>query len=63
METEMTKTMLEDEKIKKAIISKIPLKRIGKPSDLSGVVVFLASKASDYITGQVIFVDGGFSVQ
>jgi len=63
METEMTKTMLEDEKIKKAIISKIPLNRIGKPSDLSGVVVFLASKASDYITGQVIFVDGGFSVQ
>lgn len=53
METEMTKTMLEDEKIKKAIISKIPLKRIGKPTDLSGVVVFLASKASDYITGQV----------
>lgn len=63
METEMTKTMLEDEKVKKAIISKIPMKRIGKPSDLSGVVVFLASKASDYITGQVIFVDGGFSVQ
>lgn len=63
METEMTKTMLEDEKIKKAIISKIPLKRIGKPTDLSGVVVFLASKASDYITGQVISVDGGFSAQ
>ncbi|MDO8141569.1 MAG: SDR family NAD(P)-dependent oxidoreductase [Candidatus Brocadiales bacterium] len=63
METDMTKTMLEDEKIKKAIISKIPLKRVGQPADLSGVVVFLASKASDYITGQVIFVDGGFSVQ
>lgn len=63
METEMTKTMLGDEKVKKAIISKIPLKRIGKPSDLSGAVVFLASKASDYITGQIIFVDGGFSVQ
>ncbi len=63
METEMTKTMLEEEKVKKAIISKIPLRRIGKPSDLSGVVVFLASKASDYITGQVIFVDGGFSAQ
>lgn len=63
METEMTKTMLEDEKVKNAIISKIPLKRIGRPSDLSGTVVFLAAKASDYITGQVIFVDGGFSVQ
>ena len=63
METDMTRIMLEDEKIRTAIISKIPMKRIGKPADLSGIIVFLASKASDYITGQVIFVDGGFSVQ
>lgn len=63
LETEKTRTMLEDEKVKKALISKIPLGRIGQPSDVSGTVVFLASKASDYITGQVIFVDGGFSVQ
>lgn len=61
METDMTRTILQDEKIKKAILSKIPLKRIGQPADLSGAVVFLASKASDYITGQVLFVDGGFS--
>lgn len=63
LETEKTRTMLEDEKVKKALISKIPLGRIGQPSDVSGTVVFLASKASDYITGQVIFVDGGFSAQ
>lgn len=63
LETEKTSTMLEDEKVKKALISKIPLSRIGQPSDVSGTVVFLASKASDYITGQVIFVDGGFSAQ
>lgn len=61
METEKTQAMLKDEKVKNAIISKIPLKRIGQPQDLSGVVVFLASKASDYITGQVLCVDGGFS--
>ncbi|MFO0795189.1 MAG: SDR family NAD(P)-dependent oxidoreductase [Candidatus Brocadiaceae bacterium] len=61
METEKTQAMLKDEKVKNAIISKIPLKRIGQPEDLSGVVVFLASKASDYITGQVLCVDGGFS--
>jgi gluconate 5-dehydrogenase len=36
--------------------------RNGKPSDFEGVAVFLASSASDYITGQMIFVDGGFSV-
>ena len=63
LETEKTSTLLEDEKVKKALISKIPLGRIGQPSDVSGTVVFLASKASDYITGQVIFVDGGFSAQ
>jgi len=63
LETEKTSTMLEDEKVKKALISKIPLSRIGQPSDVSGTVVFLASKASDYITGQIIFVDGGFSAQ
>jgi len=63
LETEKTSAMLEDEKVKKALISKIPLSRIGQPSDVSGTVVFLASKASDYITGQIIFVDGGFSAQ
>ncbi|TVM02920.1 MAG: 2-deoxy-D-gluconate 3-dehydrogenase [Candidatus Brocadia sp. WS118] len=61
METELTKSLLEDEKVKNVILSRIPLKRIGKPADLSGAVVFLASKASDYITGQVLCVDGGFS--
>src|SRR3990172_1282099 len=44
METDMTRTMLQDEKIKKAILSKIPLKRIGQPADLSGAVVFLRSE-------------------
>lgn len=61
VETELTKSLLEDEKVKNVILSRIPLKRIGKPADLSGAVVFLASKASDYITGQVLCVDGGFS--
>lgn len=43
------------------ICDRIPLKRPGKPNDLDGTVVFLASDASQYITGQIILVDGGIS--
>ena len=39
----------------------IPYKRIGEPADIAQVAVFLASDLSDYITGQTIFVDGGFT--
>ena len=43
------------------ITDRIPLNRPGKPHDLDGTVVFLASDASEYITGQIILVDGGFT--
>jgi NAD(P)-dependent dehydrogenase (short-subunit alcohol dehydrogenase family) len=43
------------------IAAKTPLGRLGQPSDLKGAVIFLSSPASDYITGQVIAVDGGLS--
>ena len=36
--------------------------RNGEPADFAGVAVFLASRASDYVTGQTLYVDGGFSV-
>ena len=39
---------------------RIPMKRWGQPEDLKGAVIFLASRASDYVTGQTIFVDGGW---
>jgi NAD(P)-dependent dehydrogenase (short-subunit alcohol dehydrogenase family) len=38
-----------------------PMGRVGQPDDMAGIAIFLASKASCYITGQVIAVDGGFS--
>ncbi|MDI3477923.1 MAG: 3-oxoacyl-[acyl-carrier protein] reductase, partial [Thermoanaerobacterium sp.] len=57
IETDMTKILSDS--VKSAMINSIPLKRAGKPQDIANVVSFLASNASDYITGQVINVDGG----
>ena len=44
-----------------AIVKATPLGRIGEPSDLTGTAVFLAAPASDFMTGQVLAVDGGFT--
>jgi len=57
--THMTDSFLMDKG--ETIISRTPLGRLGLPSDLKGVIVFLSSAASQYITGQVIVVDGGTS--
>ncbi len=60
IESEMTDAL--SEKVQKEILAGIPLKQFGKPEDIAGVIVFLASSAGDYITGQVISVDGGMSI-
>jgi 3-oxoacyl-[acyl-carrier protein] reductase len=57
IETKMTDVL--NEKTKEEILTKIPMKKIGKPEDIAKVALFLASNDSDYITGQVINVDGG----
>ncbi|MGB9750411.1 MAG: 3-oxoacyl-[acyl-carrier-protein] reductase [Caldisericia bacterium] len=60
IETEMTSILNDD--LKKNIIEKIPLRRFGKPEDVSKLVTFLASPESSYITGQVFIIDGGLSL-
>jgi 3-oxoacyl-[acyl-carrier protein] reductase len=57
IETEMTAIL--SEQAKEAFLNAIPLKRPGTPEDVAHVVIFLASPDSDYITGQVIQIDGG----
>jgi 3-oxoacyl-[acyl-carrier protein] reductase len=60
IETEMTAAMTD--KAKEATIAAIPLGRTGQPEDIAKAVLFLASDMSDYITGQVINVDGGMII-
>ena len=60
IETDMTSFLSEENK--ENIIEQLSIKRIGKPEDISNVVSFLSSEESEYITGQVISVDGGLSV-
>lgn len=60
IQTDMTDEI--PEKIREELISAIPLKRIGKPEDIANLVAFLASEKSDYITGQIIQVDGGMAI-
>lgn len=59
MDTELTANMINTEQ-GKAHTARIPMGRWGKPEDLAGVTVFLASAASDYISGAIIPVDGGY---
>lgn len=59
--TKQTEDLYKDKKWVDYITERIPLCRTGRMKDLDGAVVFLASDASAYITGQIIFVDGGFT--
>lgn len=58
--TPMTKGWLSDEARLKEILASTPMGRIGELSDLVGPAVFLASEASNYITGHILYVDGGW---
>ncbi len=61
IETAMTKNILKNNEIKLSNLERIPLRRIGIPSDVVGATLFLSSDFSNYITGQTIVVDGGWS--
>lgn len=60
MDTQLNVALINDPVRNAEALSRIPMKRWGKGADLKGLVVFLASSASDYVTGAVIPVDGGY---
>ena len=59
--TRMTRALRGKKNLKDSSLLRIPMERFGRPSDISGAVLFLASEAADYITGQTIVVDGGWT--
>jgi len=60
--TKMTEPVFSDEKKLEWMMMRTPMKRIGEDLDLQGVAVFLASEASRYMTGQTMYIDGGWIV-
>lgn len=60
IDTDMTHALTGDQQ--KAILDAIPLGRTGKPEEIANAVLYLASPMSEYVTGQVIVVDGGMGM-
>jgi NAD(P)-dependent dehydrogenase (short-subunit alcohol dehydrogenase family) len=58
--TALTEVFYQDEAWQRAMLDKIPLRRFGRLEDLIGAAVFLCSDAAAYVTGQVLYVDGGY---
>jgi len=58
--TDLTEVFYRDEKWQQAMLAKIPLRRFGRLQDLVGAAVFLCSDAAAYVTGQCLYIDGGY---
>jgi gluconate 5-dehydrogenase len=61
IDTPQAALMLDDPAFKTALVSRIPLGRVGDTSDLLGAVIFFASPASSFVTGQILTIDGGLT--
>jgi len=63
IETPGTERWLKDKDFKQSVLDRIPLGRIGKPMEVAGAVVFLASDAASLITGEIMLIDGGWTAR
>ena len=59
--TELTQWIYNDPAVHKTFLGRIPIGRLGEPEDFVGSVIFLSSRASDWMTGSVMYVDGGYT--
>ncbi len=59
--TELTQWIYDDPAVHKTFLSRIPIGRLGEPEDFIGSVIFLSAKASDWMTGSIVYVDGGYT--
>ena len=59
--TELTQWMFDDKDTYKNFLVRIPIGRLGEPEDFLGAVIFLSSKASDFMTGSIVYMDGGYT--
>jgi NAD(P)-dependent dehydrogenase (short-subunit alcohol dehydrogenase family) len=57
----ITEWLYKDEKAKQGILSRLPIGRLGEPEDFAGTIIYLSSRASDWVTGAIMCVDGGYS--